>query len=123
MQTSKYAKISDPIEVVQFTGGAENGAEIVGWVRGNGRGARWEDAEEGWESPDGKNDIPEKPEQILLKTPRGMKPVLIGDWIAKGEDGNFRCIAKTELEESYVSVPGLSEEPTKTELSLEETVA
>lgn len=111
MQTSKYAKISDPIEVVQFTGGSENGAEIVGWIRENGRGARWEEAEEGWESPDGKNDIPAKPEQILLRTPRGLKPVLVGHWVAKGDDGNFRSFSDTEFKEGYVSVPHLEEEP------------
>lgn len=104
MQTRKYAKLSDPIEVVQFTGGAEIGAEIVSWIRENSRGARWEDAEEGWESPDGKNDVPEKPELIRLRTPRGFKEVLIGHWIAKGDDGNFRSFSDTEIKEGYVAV-------------------
>lgn len=104
METKKFAKISDPIEVVQFTGGADNGAEIVNWVRENGRGARWEASEEAWESPDGKNGIPEKPEQILLKTPRGFKAVLVGHWIAKGDDGNFRSFTDTEIKEGYVAV-------------------
>lgn len=104
METRKFAKISDPIEVVQFVGGAENGVEIVAWVRENGRGARWEAAVEGWEAEDGKNGIPEKPEQIVLRTPRGFKPVLVNDWIAKGDDGNFRSFTDVEIKEGYVAV-------------------
>lgn len=104
MQTRKFAKLSDPIEVVQFTGGAEIGAEIVAWVRENGRGARWEAAEEAWESPDGKNGIPAKDEQILLRTPRGFKPVLLSDWIAKGEDGNFRSFTDGEIQENFKEI-------------------
>lgn len=104
METRKFAKISDPIEVVQFTGGAENGAEIVNWVRENDRGARWEAAEEAWTSSDGKNGVPEKLEQIVLRTPRGMKPVFVGNWIAKGDDGHFRSFTDTEIKDGYVAV-------------------
>jgi hypothetical protein len=104
VETRKFAKISDPIEVVQFTGGVENGAEIVAWVRENDRGARWEARQAAWTSPDGKNDVPEKTEQIFLRTPRGFKPVLIGHWIAKGDDGNFRSFTDAEIKEGYVAV-------------------
>lgn len=107
METRKFAKLSDPIEVVQFTGGAEIGAEIVAWVRENGRGARWEPAEEAWAAEDdenGKNGIPAKAEMIRLRTPRGFKEVLVGDWIALGEDGNFRSFSAKEIDENYKEV-------------------
>jgi len=107
VKTRKFAKLSDPIEVVQFEGGQENGAEIVAWVRQNGRGARWEAAEEAWAADDdenGKNGIPAKDEMIRLRTPRGFKEVQVGDWIALGEDGNFRSFSATEINENYKEV-------------------
>lgn len=104
VQTRKFAKISDPIEIVQFTGGVENSAEIVNWVRENDRGARWEAAQDAWVSSDGKNDVPEKPECIVLRTPRGFKPVFIGHWIAKGDDGNFRSFTDAEIGENYIEI-------------------
>jgi len=115
VETRKFAKISDPIEVVQFTGGAENGAEIVAWIRQNGRGSRWEAAEEAWDAPDEKNGIPAKPEQIILRTPRGFKNVTVGDWIAKGDDGNFRSFTDKEIKEGYVSIPEIEEPATAEE--------
>jgi len=104
VETRKFAKISDPIEVVQFTGGRDNGQEIVAWVREKGRGARWEEAEEAWIAEDEKHSVPEKPEMIRLRTPRGFKEVLIGHWIALGDDGNFRSLTDEEIKEGYVSV-------------------
>ena len=110
MKTLKYAKLSDPIEVVQFTGGSENGQEIVAWIRSNGRGARYDAPVEGWSSPDGRNDIPAKAEVINLRTPRGFKDVEVNDWIAKGEDGNFRSFTDVAIKEGYVAIPEPSED-------------
>lgn len=100
----KFAKISDPVEAVQFTGGEENAKGIVEWVVQNDRGARWEPGHEGWKSSDGKNDVPEILEHISLRTPRGFKDVFASDWIVRDADNSFRSFKAADFKDLYVTV-------------------
>lgn len=103
MEIRKFAKITDPIEAVQFTGGQENGEEIVAWVKENGRGARWVAAVEAF-APDDPFGLPAEPEHIQLRTPRGIKNVPVGDWVYKDNKNDFRSMSESETTTGYTPV-------------------
>ena len=100
----KFAKKVDPITAVRFTGGPENGSQIVGWVRENDRSARWVEAIPEWTSRDGKSSTPAEPEHIALRTPRGMKDILVGSWIYLDDAGDFRSMTDAEIGKDYSEV-------------------
>lgn len=100
----QLTKKVDPITAVKFTGGFENGSQIVQWIRQNDRSARWIDKIPAWESRDGKSSTPEEPEHITLRIPRGMKDVFVGDWIWLDSEGDFRSMTSAEVSKSYIYV-------------------
>lgn len=104
LELQQFAKKVDPITAVKFTGGPQNGGLIVLWVRENDRSARWVNIIHAWESKDGKSNTPEEPEHIALRTPRGMKDVLVGSWIWLDEEGDFRSMTEAELSKGYSAI-------------------
>lgn len=104
MEIRKFAKITDPIEAVQFTGGQENGEEIVAWVKENGRGARWLPEVKAIGEEDDPFGIPAEAEKIQLRTPRGIKVTLVGWWIYKDDKGDFRAMSEVEINTGYTPV-------------------
>ena len=100
----QFAKKVDPITAVRFTGGVEIGSQIVGWVLEHDRSARWINIVHAWESRDGKSSTPEEPEHIALRTPRGMKDVLVGDWVWLDDEGDFRSMTDAEIRKNYATV-------------------
>jgi hypothetical protein len=86
------------IEVVdarQFTGGKQNGTDLVFWVNANGGQAYWLEATQGL------------PEQVkLAEQPYSQKYGLgyAGDWIMQNQDGSFKVVRQQELDAQYEQV-------------------
>ena len=97
----KYAKISDPVSAVQFTG--DNAEALVAWVRSQDRGARYEVAREAWVSASGKEGVPAVPAHIVLQTPQALKDVEVGMWIYQDEKGDFRTATDEAFNSKYVA--------------------
>lgn len=96
--TKRYFRTHIEVEAVQYV---EPGLDIVLWVRANHGTAHWNWAVDAWTSEGGESGFPAQPEHILLDTVVGLKRVEIGDWIVKGEEGEFYTYAKEDFERDF----------------------
>lgn len=84
---SKYVRNSVPIDAVQFTGGEENGREIVEWVERGGDSAAWSGGE--CINDSGRILNEGQREQLTIKSRSGTTTVSLQDWLIRDEKGDL----------------------------------
>lgn len=93
-----FKKKPEIVDARQFTGGKQNGTDLVFWVNSNEGKAIWEPK---------LNEAPNGQEYIrLYGMPYGVerRVVYVGDWIMQHQDGRFAVIRQQELDADYEQV-------------------
>lgn len=83
------------IEIVdarQFTGGVQNGTDLVFWVNSNDGSAEWHDVNQDY------------PELVVLRQVNKYlwDHVYAGDWIVRNQNGSFSAKRPQDFEAEYV---------------------
>lgn len=97
MTLDKQTYVEKPreIEAVQFTGGAENGPEIVDWLVAEGVPAVWLDALEASEETSGRN------ESIRFNSSDVVTSAVVSDYIIKIGPEKFKAISSSDFAKTY----------------------
>jgi len=92
MPTFKKVEV---VDARQFTGGVDQGMQLVMWIEGYGY--------EGWWSEENKEIRWEEQIRVGPKNSR-KRSAYIGDWIVHHQDGEFSVMRPQELKEQYEQV-------------------
>ncbi|WNT45449.1 hypothetical protein SEA_ARGAN_65 [Arthrobacter phage Argan] len=82
-------KKTEVVDGRQFTGGTQNGTNLVQWVLSGGGQAMWYSA------------YRKAPESIVLNrsiSPFGFDKVYVGDWIIRKQNGEFIALRPQDLD-------------------------
>lgn len=99
-----FRKIPEIVDARQFTGGVENGSNLVLWVNSENGSATWEDEHVKWRHGD---HVGMTPESIRVYTgPYRVESevAFVGDWIMRRQDGSFEVVRQQTLDSEYVQV-------------------
>lgn len=88
-----FKKKPEVVDARQFTGGTQNGTDLVFWVQSNRGHAMWIDSYQ-----------KSFPETIRLEEHMEMIPVFTGDWIVLKQDGTFTAMRPEVFELTYEQV-------------------
>jgi len=96
-----FTKKPVTIEARLFEGGAEQATPLVTWMLDGDVTASWHEAHDAWESEDGSQGYPGRPEGIEITTLEGIMRADVGDWIVRGVRGEFYPVKPGIFAESY----------------------
>ena len=96
----KYVSKVVEIEAEQFTG-VESATSIINFILENGGAARYHEAVEEYESPDGTEGYPAEEEHLSIDTPEGTMRASVGDFIIHGTINEFYPCKPDVFERKY----------------------
>ncbi len=94
----KFERPRIEVEAIQYL---DSGAAISKWIRKNHGTAAWYAYVPPWTSESGAEGYSEQLEHIFVATPAGDKRAHIGDWIVKGESGEFYVYGEVEFGKDF----------------------
>ena len=86
-----FKKKPEIVDARQFTGGAQDGMNLVLWVRSGGAQAFWSDSFAAGER-----------EKVYVEESRyDLTPAFVDDWIVKHQNGSFEVVRPELFNETY----------------------
>lgn len=99
-----FKKKPETVDARQFTGGLQNGTDLVLWVQSNEGKILWVDEQQFSMSPARKGTSPEHIRLYDIPYGHAFDIVYVGDWILQRQNGAFEVIRQQDLDMDYEQV-------------------